>query len=399
MEQLAVLKKLSALSNTPGIGAISAKKLADQYGGINALFDFDNKKATGLQHDKVENLRQAIGHTYRSQDNHLRAQKEQAFMAAKGVDLTHYGQENYPELLRECPDAPMGLMMRGSWPKNQIFIGVVGTRKPSKYGVEFCRELIKELAPLNPVIVSGLAYGIDVTAHRTALDLGLNTLACLAHGIDRVYPKSHAQLAECIVQNGALLTEFWTQSEFHPSNFLQRNRIIAGLTSATVVIESGAKGGSLITAQFANAYDREVFAVPGHPYQSTNSGCNDLIKNHAAHLLTNAADMIRVMGWSLNQSPAQHSGLNQQQRQLVRVINDQPYIHVDALAKDLKFKLGPLQSELLYLEMGGYVLSQSGCYVLSNRGVRALESSPPLPQPEPSLRQRLKVDRAHQYSE
>jgi len=190
----------------------------------------------------------------------------------------------------------------------------------------------------------------------------------------QIYPKEHYSIAQKIEKNGALVTEFWSQSPFHASNFLQRNRIIAGLSHATLVIESGVKGGSLITAQFANGYDREVFAMPGNPYQNTHQGCNELIKNHQAHMITETADLIRIMGWTqCEQSSGLAVDLDPTQRAILERVHLQPYIHKDELSRDLKLNAGVLQGALLNLELFRLLLTQSGCCLLSNRGVRALD--------------------------
>jgi len=216
----------------------------------------------------------------------------------------HYYQDaGYPEKLKHCIDGPILLFSKGNINlKDQRIISVVGTRKITAHGQAFCEELISELAPLDPVIISGFAYGVDITAHKAAVKNKLQTIGCLAHGFNQIYPKTHAKYIASVEENGGFFTDFWSSQSFDRNNFLKRNRIIAGLSEATIVIESAEKGGSLVTADIANSYNREVFAVPGRATDSQSRGCNNLIKSQNAHLLTSAADLIYILNWKLNES-------------------------------------------------------------------------------------------------
>lgn len=375
MEQIKLLGQLYALQKARGVGVKSARALVDFFGDVASVFEFDNGQEDLAENPKLLGLRAELKKFLAASDCQTYAQKELHFMTRNKVELLGMGAENYPGLLSECGDAPLALMIKGSLPKSPYWISIVGTRRASALGLDFCRTVIRELAPLNPVIVSGLAKGIDYCAHRTALELGLSTVACLAHGLNQIYPKEHHEIAKAIEKQGALLTEFWSQSPFHPSNFLQRNRIIAGLSHVTLVIESGAKGGSLITAQFANSYDREVFAMPGNPYQKTLEGCNELIKNHQAHMITETADLVRIMGWTkFSSGPDQSIALDETQKAILNKVHRHPYIHKDELARTLALNAGILQGVLLNLELSGLLLTQSGCCLLSNRGVCALDA-------------------------
>jgi DNA processing protein len=374
MEQLKLLRQLCALHQTKGVGVKSARALVEFFGDVASIFDHDNWAKAQEENPKLFALRDELMRSFVSSDCQVGAQLEMEFIKRKKIKLIEIGGNEFPELLAQSSDAPLSLMVRGSIPKSPYWISIVGTRRATALGLDFCRSIICELAPLNPVIVSGLAKGIDYCAHQTALELGLPTVACLAHGLNQIYPKEHYSIAQKIEKNGALITEFWSQSPFHASNFLQRNRIIAGLSHATLVIESGVKGGSLITAQFANGYDREVFAMPGNPYQKTHQGCNELIKTHQAHMITETADLIRIMGWTqCEQSSGLTVDLDPTQRAILERVHRQPYIHKDELSRDLKLNAGVLQGALLNLELFGLLLTQSGCCLLSNRGVRALD--------------------------
>lgn len=206
--------------------------------------------------------------------------------------------QDYPEKLKHCFDGPILLFQRGNIDlhKKKI-ISIVGTRNATSHGIEFCEQFMEQLAPLDPVIISGFAYGIDITAQRAAIHHNLQTVGCLAHGLNQIYPKVHYKYMKSVEENGGFLTDFWSTDIFDRNNFLKRNRIIAGLSEATVVIESAEKGGSLVTADIANSYDREVFAVPGRPGDSQSRGCNELIKRQQAHVLTSAADLIYMLNW------------------------------------------------------------------------------------------------------
>lgn len=374
MEQIKVLSQLYALYRTKGIGVRSARALVDFFGDLPSVFKFNEKPTSEEENLKLKALRQTLKKIYSSSDCASSAQRELEFMTRNKVRLLQLGGGNYPELLSQCGDAPLALMVRGSIPESNYWISVVGTRRASALGLDFCRSIIRDLAPLNPVIVSGLAKGIDHCAHQTALDCGLSTVACLAHGLNQIYPKEHYSMARAIEKQGALLTEFWAQAEFHPSNFLRRNRLIAGLSHVTLVIESRSKGGSLITAQFANEYNREVFAMPGNPYEKNREGGNALIKNHQAHMITQAADLVRIMGW-IQAAPEPQSvvDIDPMQRAILNRVQLQPYIHKDELSRSLNLNPGVLQGVLLKLELSGLLLTQSGCCLLSNRGVRALD--------------------------
>ena len=362
------------MRQTKGLGIRSARALIDIFGSQDEVFEFDRTPQEILEHPKLMLLRKKLKGSYRSQQCLAAALREKEYIQDKGINCIPMGHRDYPNLLLECVDAPLALMIKGSLPEHKYWLSIVGSRRATPMGLDFCRTLIRELAPLNPVIVSGLAKGIDLCAHQTALDLGLPTVACLAHGLNQIYPKEHYATAREIEKKGALITEFWSKSDFHSSNFLQRNRIIAGLSHATVVIESGQKGGGLITAQFACGYDREVFAVPGNPSQINHQGCNNLIKNHQAHMITEAGDLARVMGWSHQKQPLSNIDLDTMQRSILGYVKHHPYAHKDELSRNLQVTAGVIQGAVLNLELLGLMLTQSGCCVLSNRGLRALDA-------------------------
>ena len=245
---------------------------------------FREKKATllkvdGIGHVKLKELDLAM---------HLpEAESELQHIETNKIEYTYFQDKNYPERLKQCLDGPILFFQKGNIDiQNKKLISIVGTRNATTYGISFCEKLLEDLAPLQPVIISGFAYGIDITAQKKAMELGLQTIGCLAHGFNQMYPKTHKKYVSKIEENGGFMTEFWSDDAFDRTNFLKRNRIIAGLSEATIVIESAEKGGSLVTADIANSYNREVFAVPGRINDLQSQGCNNLIKTQQAQLLS-----------------------------------------------------------------------------------------------------------------
>jgi DNA processing protein len=252
-----------------------------------------------------------------------------------------------------------------NWNTRKI-ISIVGTRQITSYGTEFCKKLIADLAPLNPIIVSGFAYGVDIVAHQAAMDNGLQTIGVLAHGLNQIYPKTHKKYVAKMEQNGGFMTEFWSSSNPDKENFVKRNRIVAGIAEATIVIESAEKGGSLITAIMANDYNRDVFAVPGRTSDKFSQGCNNLIKTQRAHLLHSAADILYILNWELEQNSSHVNDSKVVQKQLfVSLDDDEQKIYdyllqtgkqlLDVIAIECDFPVYKISSILLNMELKGVV--------------------------------------------
>ncbi len=293
------LRYLLALQRVPMLGDASVKKLIRKIGSAEGIFK-----------EKKENLAKINGiGTFRLRDFNPKivldeAEEELRFIEDNDIGCLHYEGSGYPFRLKHCLDAPILIFSQGHFNLNNKFIiSVVGTRNATPHGRAACEAFISEIAPLKPIIVSGFAYGIDIVAHTAAMKHGLQTIACLAHGLNQIYPKIHSKYVSQIRDNGALFTEFWSSDPFDRANFLKRNRIIAGMSEATVVVESAEKGGSLVTADIANSYNREVFAMPGRVTDILSRGCHNLIKTQQAHLLSSAADLIYLLGWELDQKP------------------------------------------------------------------------------------------------
>ncbi len=294
-----------ALQNVANLGDSTAKKLIRHLGSAEAVVKA--KKETLLKIDGIGNIKLQDLHS----PHHLKeAEDELRFIEENQIEYSYFLDKDYPDKLKHCIDGPILLFSRGNIDlKNKKIISIVGTRKITTQGTAFCEQFIEDLSPLAPVIVSGFAYGVDITAQKAAINNGLQTIGCLAHGLNQIYPKVHSKYVPSIESNGGFFTDFWSTNAFERTNFLKRNRIIAGLSEATIVIESAEKGGSLVTADIANSYNREVFAVPGRPGDIQSRGCNNLIKSQNAHLLTSAADLVYLLNWDTSPSK---SGIQKQ---------------------------------------------------------------------------------------
>ncbi|MFD1094467.1 DNA-processing protein DprA [Salegentibacter chungangensis] len=284
-----------ALQHVPNLGDSTAKKLIRHTGSPKAIFKEKKQnllKIEGVGNTRVKELFDPV---------HLKAaEAELRFIETNKIKPVYFQEANYPEKLKHCLDGPILIFQRGNIDlKDRKIISIVGTRNITSHGTAFCEKLVEELSVLDPVIVSGFAYGVDITAQKAAINNQLQTIGCLAHGLDQIYPKAHKKFVRPVEENGGFITDFWSSDSFDRNNFLKRNRIIAGLSEATIVIESAEKGGSLVTADIADSYNREVFAVPGRPGDKYNTGCNNLIRSQKAHLLTSAADLIYILGWQL----------------------------------------------------------------------------------------------------
>lgn len=285
-----------ALQNVPKIGDITAKKLIAHCGSAQAVL---TEKRNHLL--KIEGIGSGMLQDVNNKVHLLAAEAELEFIKENGVSCLYFMDKNYPEKLKHCIDGPILLFQSGEVHlKQQRLISIVGTRKITSSGVAFCEQLIEELAVFNPVIISGFAYGTDITAQKAAIKHNLQTVGCLAHGLNQVYPKVHKKYVAEIEKKGGFLTEFWSTSNPERENFLKRNRIIAGISEATIVIESAERGGSLVTADIANSYNRDVFAVPGRTTDAQSMGCNNLIKFQKAHLLSHPMDVPYILNWELD---------------------------------------------------------------------------------------------------
>ena len=303
-------------------------------------------------------------------DSHLsRAEEEMAFAEKNHIQILARNDVNFPARLRDCEDAPCILYYRGTADVNcRHILSIVGTRKATEYGKSFCQRFLNNLSVLCPdvLIISGLAYGIDINAHRHALANGLSTIAVLAHGLDQIYPRMHRTTAIEMLRKGGLLTEFMSQSVADKINFVARNRIVAGMADATLVVESAEKGGSLITARIAEDYGRDVFAVPGRVGDRGSAGCNLLIRENRAGLLQSAEEFVTAMGWATAKTesePVQRElfpELSTDEMAVFEALKDSDGKHLNLLTVETNIPIGRLSSILFEMEMRGIVRLLSG---------------------------------------
>lgn len=302
-----------------------------------------------------------------------RAQQELEWIEEHGIRVWTLADEDYPYRLRQCPDRPLLLYGKGNLhPSDGHIVSIVGTRQPTQRGKELTEKLVRELhEQLESVtIVSGGAYGIDITAHRTAIQCGIPTIIVPAHGLDRIYPFQHRPEAVASLEHGGLLTEFPSGTEPMAPFFVQRNRIVAGLADAVVVVESKERGGSLITAQMAVDYNRELFAFPGRPTDISSSGCNALIRNNKAGLINGAEDLIAAMQWTKRNNGAQpiqtqmiglRDDLSAQQQEILQKLQEaEEGMHINLIVMETERPYGDVSSDLVMLEIQGLVRSLPG---------------------------------------
>lgn len=297
------------------------------------------------------------------------AKREMEFVHQHLIQTYYYQDSDYPTRLRQCPDAPVLLYSKGNINLEQgHFLSVVGTRAASERGKDFTRGLILELAERVPdlTIVSGLAYGIDIVAHRAAIEAQIPTIIIPGHGLDRIYPAIHRDIAVRALENGGILTEYPSGTEPDKLNFVARDRIIAGMSDATIVIESRQKGGALITARMAVDYSRSLFAVPGRPSDDIASGCNQLIQSNQAHLLLTAQDVINEMGWQTKEPrqlevPNLMTDLPQEQQVIMDCLqSDEEGVHINSIVMETGMNYSAVSSALMMMELGGLVRSLPG---------------------------------------
>ena len=335
----------------------SAKELIENAGNIRDIIPDASPKLGKLLGDKS-----LIEH----------AEREMEFVEKNNIQLICKGDEAYPYRLAECNDAPLVLHHMGNVNLNaKHIVSIVGTRHASEYGKSLCENFVTDLAKFVPdtLVISGLAYGIDICAHRAALKAGLPTIGVLAHGLDRIYPNAHRVTAKQMLENGGLLTEFTSGTEPFPSNFIQRNRIVAGMADATIVVESASKGGSLITASLAQGYDRECFAFPGRVNDQYSQGCNELVSRNRAALITSAYDFVEAMNWEV---ATKKKSANELQTELfpemtaeesnimttLRANSDG--LQVNQMVVQLNIPINKLLPLLFEMEMKGYVKAVAG---------------------------------------
>lgn len=350
-----------AVGLIPGVGAATTKTLISYCGSAEQIFKTPKgklKNIPGIGDVTIQNI----------QDKSVLNDAEAIVKRAEKLDtqLLFYTDSDYPNRLKQIPDAPTLLYYKGSASVNPVkSIAIVGTRKATEYGKGVVRKLLEELASYKPLVVSGLAYGIDIQAHRDAVELGIETIGVMANGTDIIYPSVHKNTAAKMTEQGGLMSEYTFGSIAEPMRFPARNRIIAGMADVTIVVEATQSGGALITTDIANSYDREVMAVPGRISDLTSEGCNNLIKQNKAHTLTCASDLIELLNWDIAPSTQTNkniilSDLEEEELMIYAVLVDNEGIHIDELSWKSQLPMHKISSVLLQMEFKGIVKALSG---------------------------------------
>lgn len=350
-----LLKYKIAMTMIPGVGGITAKKLISYCGGIDAVFQ---EKESALK--KIPGIGNHLAKIVSRFKDFERVEKELLFIEKNKIKVLFFTEKGYPERLKHCDDGPVLLFYKGNADLNKSkVIAVVGTRSITEYGKEKCTEIVEGLKKHDPLIVSGLAYGVDTRAHKTAMDNNLQTIGVLGHGLDRIYPPLNKPLAKRMLEeNGGLLTDFPTETKPDRENFPKRNRIIAGLADALIVIEAAKTGGALITANIANTYNRDVFAVPGRTHDVYSQGSNHLIKIHKANLLETAADVEYIMNWESEPGKTRNQQqlfieLEPDEKILAELIKEKGEASFDFLVNSSGFSFSKTSVILLNMEFKG----------------------------------------------
>jgi DNA processing protein len=351
-----------ALTLVPNIGDVHAKALVNLYGDAQSIF-----KAKKKELEAIEGIGMVRANSIKAFSDFSPAEAEIKFIEKYKITPLFLTDKNYPQRLLNCYDSPALLYYRGNANLNTSkIVSIVGTRKNTDYGKTFTEKLIEGLQEQNVLVVSGLAFGIDTIAHKAAIKNNLQTIGVLAHGLDRIYPSQNKQLAKDMVDCGGLLTDFMSNTLPDKQNFPKRNRIVAGMCDALVVIESGIKGGSLITAELANGYNKDVFAVPGKTTDKNSEGCNYIIKQNKASLITCASDLIDAMNWASKEIKPQKKQrelfieLTADEKIIVNVLQQQEGIQIDELYFKSGLSSSAVASALLMLEMQNVVASLPG---------------------------------------
>ena len=360
-----MLKYQIAITLIPGIGDVNAKRIIAYCGSVDAVFKEKKQKLQKipgigpvLTESILQNREVALS----------QAEEEIKFIEKHKINTFFYLDPDDPFGLKDCLDSPVMLYYKGNADlNNDKIISIVGTRNATDYGKEVCKNIIQGLADLQVLVVSGLAYGVDICAHKAALENNLSTVAVLAHGLDRIYPAVHKPVAKQMVEtNGGLLTDFRSKTNPDRENFPSRNRIVAGLAPVTLVIESAKRGGALITAEIANSYNKDIFAIPGQVGDIYSEGCNYLIKNNKAALVESADDIKQLMGWQTDDKKQKSKqkelfvNLSPDEEKLVTILKEHGESSVDFLCNQLQLSMSKVASILLNLEFENIVKNLPG---------------------------------------
>jgi DNA processing protein len=350
-----------ALTLVPNIGDVRAKALLETFGDAESIF-----KASKKNLENIEGIGSIAANSIKHFADFKICEDEIKFIEKSKITPLFINDKNYPQRLLNCYDSPTLLYYKGNANLNTTkIISIVGTRSNSDYGKNVCDKIIEDLAEQNVLIISGLAFGIDTIAHKASLKNNLKTVGVMAHGLDKVYPAQNKTLAVEMLSQGGILTDFMSGTNPDRQNFPRRNRIVAGICDALIVIESSAKGGSLITAELANSYNKDVFAIPGRVNDSRSEGCNYLIKNNKALLITSADDLLHIMNWKeapkkVKQQRELFIELTPDEKIITDILKERENIQIDELYFKSGLSSSAVAQALLMLEMQGVVASLPG---------------------------------------
>jgi DNA processing protein len=355
-----------ALSHVQGLGRAHQRQIIEMAGGAEQVFAHREI----FRETFISGGSESVERMLDCPEALERGRREYEFTVKNNIDCLTLDSEEYPSRLRECPDAPLLLFFKGKANLNPPrSIAMVGTRHVTDYGRHLCERFVSELHEMCPdvLIMSGLAYGVDICSHREALKNDMTTVGVLAHGLDRIYPYAHRQTAVKMLENGGLITEFYSGTNPDRYNFVSRNRIIAGMADATIVVESASKGGSLITADIAASYNRDCFAFPGRVFDQYSDGCNNLIANNQAILLTSAEEFVKTMGWSAESTAHPKivqrdlfPDLSPEEQKIVELLRQREELQVNTLVVETDIPINRMTNLLFELEMKGVVRMHAG---------------------------------------
>lgn len=352
-----------ALSMIPGIGGVLARNLVAYTGSVENVFSESVKSLT-----KIPGIGEVNAKRIKDAEIFRKAENELLFIQKNQIRTLFYTDNDFPRRLKSCVDAPVILYLRGKLNLNlQRIISIVGTRNATDYGKQVCDELIQQFSERNYdiLVVSGLAYGIDIQAHKSALKYGVATAGVVGHGLDKLYPSLHKETAKKMLENGGIISDFPSGTKIDPSNFIRRNRIIAGLADATIVIESAVKGGALVTADIASSYNRDVFAFPGRAGDTYSRGCNQLIRNNGACLIEGVNDLEFFMGWEKQSKskvaqPELFQELTSDEEKVVLLLREQKELFIDQISAAVTLPVSKVSAMLLNLEFKNVIVALPG---------------------------------------
>ncbi|WP_242692252.1 DNA-processing protein DprA [Aridibaculum aurantiacum] len=350
-----------ALTMVPNVGAVQAKILVEEFGDANSIF-----KAKQKHLETIEGIGEVRATSIKSFDDFTAAEHEIEFLHKHHIQPLFLQDVDYPKRLLNCYDSPTLLYYRGNADLNTSrVVSIIGTRNNTEYGKQLTEQLVEKLQPYNVLVVSGLAYGIDALSHKAAVACNLPTVGVLAHGLDKIYPPQHKPLAKQMLLNGGLLTEFRKDTLPDKHNFPRRNRIVAGMADAVVVVETASRGGSMITAELANGYNKDVFAFPGRTTDSKSAGCNELIRQNKAILLNDADEMIELLGWKEKKVKPRRQAqlfvdLSEDEQKLLDILQHKEQMHIDEVYIASGLNSSSVAAAMLNLEFQNMVISLPG---------------------------------------